>query len=236
MYIYSFFLFKLYFASRLDLPHYQVPVDSLEFYVNSITESYTDIKGDIYNDCTQNYRGDFLNVINKPTRKIASTFQKLRLNAIAEFVLKSGSSDGQRKNKFCDVGFASDQNTGRSVESNGISKPRVLEHSCNPMLAMAAAALSTVIDDIVPPHLRFKAYRDEKRQKEFAETLFPGNLFEAIGFALTNEDHILDIHEDVSNDPDHLFSGVATFSKWLQLSDGKWWRLSIIGYSRRSIP
>jgi hypothetical protein len=229
-------LFKLYFASRLDLPHYQVPVESLEFYVNSISESYTDMKWEIYNDCTKNYRGDFLNVINKPSRKIASTFQKLPLDDIAEFVLKSGSSDGQRKNKFCDVGFASDQNTGRSVESNGISKPRVLEHSCNPLLATAAAALSSVIDNIVPSRLRFKAYRDEKRQKEFADTLSPGNLFEAIRFALTNEDHILDIHEDSSNDPDILFSGVATFSKWLPLSDGKWWRLSIIGYSRRSVP
>lgn len=228
-------MFKLYFASRLDLPHYQVPVELLEFYVNSITESYTDIKWKIYNDCTQNYRGDFLNVINKPSRKIASAFQKLHLDDIAEFVLKSGSSDGQRKNMFCDVGFASDQNTGRSVESNGISKPRVLEHSCCPLLVTAAAALSSVIDNIVPPHLRFKAYRDEKRQIEFADTLSPGNLFEAIRFALTNEDHILDIHEDASNDSDLLFSGVAAFSKWLQLSDGKWWRLSIIGYSRRSV-
>jgi hypothetical protein len=199
-------------------------------------ESYPDIQWEVCNDCTKNYSSDLLNVINRPSRKMASTFQKLDLKSIAEFVLKSGSSDGQRKNKFCDIGFASDQNTGRSIASNGISKPRVLEQSGNSLLTTAAAALSSVLDDIVQPRLRFKAYRDKNRQEEFAATLGTGNLFEAVRFALTNQDHILDIHEDASNDPEPLFSGVVTFSSWLLLSDGTWWRLSIIGYSRRSIP
>jgi hypothetical protein len=49
------------------------------------------------------------------------------LIAIAEFVLQNGGSDGQRKNKYCDIGYASDLNTPRSVESSGVSKPRTLE-------------------------------------------------------------------------------------------------------------
>lgn len=72
------------------------------------------------------------------------------------------------------------------------------------------------------------------RIRDFAATLAPGNIIEAIRFAVTEDDgyNICGCHCDVFNDPD--FARVIIFSKMIR-RDGRDYRISIICYSRKSI-
>jgi hypothetical protein len=234
-YFYASIYTKVYFASRLDVPHYQMPSGQMKTYCSQVERMCPTLSFETFNDSTKNYGGDFLNVCNCPSREIESAMECVDLLAIAEFVLHNGASDGQRKNKYCDIGYASDLNTSRSFASSGISKPRTLEFTDNSLLQSGAVGLSKLVDEVSPPHLKGITYRDPVREAEFSQTIAPLNILDAIRFALTNEDHVLGIHEDTKNCTKTAFRGVINYSRWLTLSDGRWWRLSILGYSRKSI-
>jgi hypothetical protein len=155
-----------------------------------------------FSDSTKNYTRDFLNVFNCPSRKINSAMKCDDLPAaIAKFVLKNGGgSDGQRKNKYCNIGFASDLNTSCLVELGGIIKPRTLECTDNSLLQSGTVGISKLVDKVSPLHLQGIAYRDPERQAKLSEVIAPPlNLLDVICFALINEDHVLGIHEDTKN-------------------------------------
>ena len=69
---------------------------------------------------------------------------------------------------------------------------------------------------------------------EFADKHVEGNLLEVMRVALTNEKYLVGCHADKYNDVLDWNEGVVNFSTWIVI-DGEWWRLSLIGYSRKSI-
>ena len=114
---------KLYFASRLDVPHYQVSAKELPSYLASIEAlkrpdlEVSHIKKD------SDFEGPHLNVFNQLTSRMKDIVKKLPLLELADAVLASTQKDTARGNKCIDVGFASDNNTRRSDEWGGVSHP-----------------------------------------------------------------------------------------------------------------
>ena len=103
------------------------------------------------------------------------------------------------------------------------------------MLGDAVVALSKFALLICPDSMKHKLYQSDKRRLlEFADKHFAGNLLEAMRAALTNEKYLVGCHADKCNDVLDWNEGVVNFSTWIRI-DGEWWRLSLIGCSRKSI-
>ena len=178
----------------------------------------------------------FVNVVNVVTKEMKKIADSMALLELANVVLTSTALDKSRGNRCIDVGFASDLSTKRddSDEWGGLAVPNPLKYSKSPIFIQALVGMSNMISHACPQEMVGKVFADLKRQRLFAGKLGPGNLIEALRVALTNENHLVLPHVDKHNCESEFFQGVINYSCWLQLSDGKWWRLSIIGYSRRS--
>jgi hypothetical protein len=138
-------------------------------------------------DSSKNFRR-LPKCLQSPSHKLISCMKCVDIPAIAEFVLQNGGSDGQRR--FCDIGYASDRNSSRSVESSGVSKPRMLEFTDNPILQSGAVGLSKLLMTFVLTSAR-DCLPGPGSTKEFSRWL-PQNLLDVIRFALTNEEHAWD--------------------------------------------
>jgi hypothetical protein len=225
---------QLYFASRLDIPHYHVAAQQLPSYLRSISSlkridlvvSHIKTHSDL--------EGPHLNVYNKLTREMKKIVETLPLLELADAVLASEQKDKARGNRCIDVGFAGDKNTKRSDEWGGVAVPNPLKDNGRPIFVKALVAMTEMLDLACQPSLRGKVFVDPLREKLFAGKLAPGNRIEALRVALSNEDNMVLPHVDSHNDVSENFQGVINYSCWLQQSTGKWWRLSIIGYSRKA--
>ena len=180
------------------------------------------------------FEGPHLNVFNKLSRKMKPIVDNLPLLELADAVLASKQKDTARGNRCVDVGFASDKNTKRSDEWGGVAVPNPLKDNGRPMFVEALQGMTQMLDLACQPEVKGKVFVDPKREKLFAGTLAPGNRIEALRVALSNEDNMVLPHVDSHNDVSENFQGVINYSCWLKDSTGKWWRLSIIGYSRKS--
>ena len=218
------------------MPHYQLPAANVPGYLDAIAaypEKTISVK--LYDQTSRNYQGSFINVFHQPTPSMENVMGDIDFRAIGELILQKGTSDGSRRNKYIDVGFASDLCTARSKESFGIAKPRRLTNSTAPLLVEAMVALSKLLPKACQPDLRKSAHRDPEREADFSSRLSPGNLFEGGRFGLTDPSHVLAIHEDSHNETSATHSGVLVVSKWVYLSDKAWHRVSCLGFSRKSV-
>ena len=185
---------------------------------------------------SSDHAGPFLNVLNVLTKEMKEIVDSMALLDLANAVFLSTKTDASRGNRCIDVGFASDLSTKRddSEEWGGVAVPNPLEHNKDSIFVQALVGMSAMIRHCCPPEMVGKVFADLKRQGLFAGKLGPGNLIEALRVALTNESHLVLPHVDKHNCVSEFYQGVINYSCWLKLTDGKWWRLSIIGYSRRS--
>lgn len=223
---------EVYFASRLDIPHYHVAAKDLSSYLDAIAAlKRKDLVVQIRKN--QDYEGPFLNVFNTLTRAMEKIAKKMPLKDLAETVLKA-PTDKSRGNKRIDVGFASDLNSKRNDEWGGVAVPNPLADNGPTIFKQALQGMTQMTDEACQPELKGKVFVDALRQRLFAGTLADGNRIEALRVALTNADNLVTIHVDNNNDVSENFQGVINYSCWLLLSDGKWYRLSLIGYSRKS--
>jgi hypothetical protein len=122
-------------------------------------------------------------------------------------------------------------------QDHGVSKPA--EITVDPigkdMFGDAMVALSEFALLLCPDHVKDKLYQGDKRRRlEFADKHVEGNLLEVMRAALTNEKYLVGCHADKHNDVLDWNEGVVNFSTWI-VTDGEWWRLSLVGYSRKSI-
>ena len=114
--------------------------------------------------------------------------------------------------------------------------PNLLKRSEEPIFKEALLSMTNLCHQVCQPEVKGKVFVDAHREAVCASTLVQGNRIEALRLALTNSSsHIVDIHLDGHNCTVDNFKGVINFSRWVLLSDGLWWRLSLIGYSRKSI-
>ena len=183
-------------------------------------------------DC--NYELAELNLFNELSPEMIALAQSMPLRQLAQAVHDSFKEDKSRGNKFIDVGFSSDINTKRDKEFGGVSRPQRLDRSSEPMFEAAMVAMTNMCDLVCQPNVKGKVFRDEVRNRLFAGKHTRGNRIEALRVALTNGKHIVACHVDDKNDVLEYFRGVINYSEWFMI-EGEWWRLSIIGYSRKSI-
>ena len=181
-----------------------------------------------------NHLGPDLNVFNQLTHAMVAIVESLPLEKLARLVLAAKRKDPSRGNQFIDVGFASDRNSTRGAEFGGVSVPRCLDGSELPIYKKAMKAMTKLSDVTCQEEMIGKAFVDKERNALFAGKNNPGNRIEALRVALSNATHLVACHADDKNDVLENFRGVVNYSKWLFL-EGQWWRLSIIGYSRKSI-
>jgi hypothetical protein len=225
---------QVYFASRLDIPHYHVSAEQLPSYLASIEALKRPDLEVSHIKSHSDLEGPHLNVFNKLTRQMRVIVDNLPLVELADAVLASKQKDNARGNRCIDVGFASDVNTRRSDEWGGVAVPNPLKDNGTAIFDAALLGMTQMLDHACQPELVGKVFVDPKRQHLFAGTLVGGNRIEALRVALSNEENMVLPHVDSHNDVSKNFQGVVNYSCWLQQSDGKWWRLSIIGYSRKS--
>jgi hypothetical protein len=95
-------------------------------------------------------------------------------------------------------------------------------------------AMTKLSDIACQEETRGEIFVDKERNALFAGKNNPGNRIEALRVALSNAGHLVACHADDKDDVLENFRGVVNCSKWLFL-EGQWWRLSIIGCSRKSI-
>ena len=179
--------------------------------------------------------GPHLNVFNTLCQEMTEIAAGMPLVELAEKVLLTKSKDSARGNLYIDTGICSDRNSRRSGKHGGVAAPNVLDTTWDPQFLDALLGLTRMLDHACPPELKGKVFVDSEREKLFAARLCPLNRLEAFRAALTNENHLVDCHGDSHNDERPNFSGVITYSKWFLLSDRNWWRLTLIGYSRKSV-
>ena len=179
--------------------------------------------------------GPHMNVFNTLCQEMSEIAAGMPLVQLAEKVLLTKSKDSARGNLFIDTGICSDRSTKRSGKHGGVAEPNILIGTSDPQFLEAMLGLTRMLDHACPPELKGKVFVDAEREKLFAGQIHPLNRLEAFRAALTNENHLVDCHGDSQNDERANFSGVITYSKWFLLSDCQWWRLTLIGYSRKSV-
>jgi hypothetical protein len=185
----------------------------------------------------QDHLGPYMNVFNSLTQSMRTITEALPLKRLAELVLLDNKADTSRGNKYIDTGFSADHNQKRVSRHGGVATPNALKRTITEHSAfhIAMLGMTSLLDHVCQPDVKGKVFVDADREAHFAGTIVAGNRIEALRVALTNSNNILSCHVDDKNDTSENFKGVINFSKWLFLSDGKWWRLSVIGYSRKSV-
>jgi hypothetical protein len=230
---------QVYFARSLNLPHYQVSAEELPAFLKNI-EDYkrVDARQRSLEVCHLRKGSDHLipamNVFNRLTEEMRAVVVDLPLDDLARVVLKTKTVDMTRGNIVVDVGYATDHNSYRDKEDGGVAKPRLLNRSTDPLFQKAMLAMTQMSDLACPPELKGKVFRDEKRNLLFSGKHLEGNRIEALRVALTSASHLVGCHVDGGNDTLPEFEGVINYSVWIFL-EGEWWRLSLIGYSRKAI-
>ena len=231
---------QVYFAARLDIPHYQIAAEMLPEFLLKIASFLSDNKGRkdslevVHLDNLQNHALPELNVFNHLSGVIKSITNRLPLTELADEVHKAFKNDPNRGNKFIDVGFSSDINTKRGKLHGGVSVPQELVRSRETIFETAMLAMTEMCNLVCQPELKDKVFVDKERNALFSGSRIAGNRIEALRVALSNGKHLVRCHTDDKNDVLDGFRGVINYSVW-RVIDGEWWRLSIIGYSRKSI-
>ena len=194
-------------------------------------------------ESSRDYGSPDLNVFNSLTSEMSVIVEGLPLLELAKAVGGSAADKG-RGNIYLDVGYSSDINSKRTHQHGGVAtpqglkqtpqKPPGLKQTMDTMFQTAMLGMTEMADLACQPELRGKVFRDEERNRFFSGSRLPCNRIETLRVALTNTKYIIGCHADDKNDVVPYFQGVVNFSKWLPI-DGEWWRLSLIGYSRKSI-
>jgi hypothetical protein len=229
----------VYFAARLDIPHYQVAAEDLPDHLASVasfndTVDISQFVEVIHLRNTTDHLGSHVNVFNTLSDEMELIAERMPLEELAEAVLDSEQEDGSRGNKYIDVGYASDRNSKRGLDHGGVAKPAPLARSGESMFNEAMVGMTQMCDLSCQSEYKGKLFVCERRQALFSGRQAVGNRIEALRVAMTNADNLVEPHGDDKNDTSPNFQGVVTYSKWLFVQ-GQWWRLSLIGYSRKSI-
>lgn len=227
----SMISWTLYFCRGLNYsPHYQMATNDIFSKYNKkstgfITQTF----------CSNSY-------IKVSHRYDVSNISDEFLDSLIKKIFnakKSNQNNGPRQNYFIDFGFTTSMCTSRSNDSNGISKPLLKPGSNDPLIVKCFSILSSIAKcESCSWISNSPIYSDDRfpdRFNDFSFKICRGNIVEAIRIALVDSNNICHIHEDKHNDPYHSMSTVISIGKIVTMNNGNIWRLSIIGYSRKSI-
>lgn len=222
----------LYICKDLNCPHYQMSINEINkksSYMNSIPHLYYSRSSNSFIHYVFQYH----------EMKVSDTFVTSLVNLVKSKYDKK-SKYKARQRMYLDFGFTTNISTSRYYEnSKGIAKPLLKPGSCLPIVVKCFIILSNIArNELCPWIVDSQIYSDDRfpqRFKEFANTIHNTNMIEAIRIALVDCNNQCSIHEDKHNDPYPKMSSVISLGKVIHQDDGGVSRLSIIGYSRKSI-
>jgi hypothetical protein len=230
-----------YYAGSLDRPHYQISRAEYDEYRSNVTIFSKKRRLTIpVNEFLpgENCSGPNCTVVNILSPQMKACFEPVDFERLGQHVKMRSKCDPSRGNVYVDTGWASNLSSRRvKGEDCGVAKPAELtpHPSGKEIFADAMVALSKFSLLICPDSMSKKLNQvDKRRTSEFAAKHVKGNLLEVMRVALTNEKYLVGCHADKFNDVLEWNKSVVNFSTWI-LIDGEWWRLSLIGYSRKSI-
>ena len=230
-----------YFAGSLDRAHYHLSRVEYQEFCCKVGQLSNILRRKIpVNEFPrgENNFGSNCNVVNRLSPEMKECFETVDFASLGAYVKTHSKCDSSRGNLYIDSGWASNLSSRRvKGEDYGVSKPAeiTVDPPGKEIFADAMVSLSKFALLICPHSMKEKLYQaDKRRQLEFADKHVEGNLLEVMRVALTNEKYLVGCHADKYNDVLDWNEGVVNFSTWIVI-DGEWWRLSLIGYSRKSI-
>jgi hypothetical protein len=230
-----------YFAGSLDRAHYHLSRVEYQEFCCKVGQLSNILRRKIpVNEFPrgENNFGPNCNVVNRLSPEMKECFETVDFASLGAYVKTHSKCDSSRGNLYIDSGWASNLSSRRvKGEDYGVSKPAeiTVDPPGKEIFADAMVSLSKFALLICPHSMKEKLYQaDKRRQLEFADKHVEGNLLEVMRVALTNEKYLVGCHADKYNDVLDWNEGVVNFSTWIVI-DGEWWRLSLIGYSRKSI-
>ena len=222
----------LYICRDLNSPHYQMPINEVKdkiMTMNTIPQLY--ILGGSNSFIHSVFHYNEMNISDSFTNSLIKLIK-------SNYDKKSKAKPRQRM--FLDFGFTTNISTSRCSDTmNGISKPLLKPGSTLPLIVKCFSILSYVAKNQQCPWIfDSHIYTDDRfpdRFPEFSQRIHNTNIVEAIRIALVDCNNLCSIHEDKHNDPYPKMSSVLSLGKIIHQDDGRVSRLSIIGYSRKSI-
>ena len=185
---------------------------------------------------TENFKDEFLIVINhfQPYSKILDYVQQIDDSYLIPEVLSRAKLDKNRGNVKMDFGFSCGQNLQRDPDQFGVTRPRVLDQTKEPVFLDIQKQLSQ-LSDLVSDQFNLAFYHQEEDiHLEFAQKLHPEGIIPSWRAAGQGPNQFLEVHEDANNDSRPLMSPVGVLSRIYQTQGGPL-RLTKIGYSRQSL-
>ena len=243
--IQTFYIFEMskhnyYLAQSLTHhPHYSLLRSEVDDFNEALTAFQTK-HGESFSihriSSKENYFDNFLLVLNDfdnlPT--INEFIHRMDNTLLLSDVVSTAKLDNNRGNFKIDCGYSSGQNLERDVDDYGVTRPRLLERTRQPIYLEIQLQLGTLLDMICDHFSLPKYNRVDDLHLKFANKIQPGGLIAAWRTAVLSNDAVLEVHEDYLNDPHELMSPVGVLSCIYQTPQGPL-RLTKIGYSRQSL-
>lgn len=217
-YIYELSAESYYLAQSLTShPHYSVLRSEFEDFDKALSQFQAKNRSCRIKRIavTENFQDEFLTVINDFT---AFNNIKQFVDTVSDVTLFSqlatdGKLDTNRGNVKIDFGFACGQNLERNLDALGVTRPRILDRTMDPVFLDVQRQLS-VLTDLVSKSCNLPLYhRVGNIHVDFAARLHPDGLIPAWRVAQNEPNQFLEVHEDSNNDRRPLMSPVGVFSR-----------------------
>jgi hypothetical protein len=224
--------------SLTNHPHYSIlPSELLEF--EHALEKYRTTNRSIKIKRIQrheNYSDPFLIVINNfKTYPVLQNFVASVDDAtLLPELFSKCKLDVNRGNWKMDFGYSSGQNLERDMEEYGVTRPRLLDRTKEPVFAEVQKELSVILDMTSDIFQLPKYHRQDDIDKVFAASIHPLGLYTAWRVAAHGPNAHVQIHEDSLNESRPMMSPVGVLSRIYEINGGPI-RLTKIGYSRQSL-
>jgi hypothetical protein len=225
--------------SLTNHPHYSILRSEIDDFEKALSAFHRK-----HRNCTiirvtpnANYKDDFLIVINKPAAfpSFHDSLNEIDDSQLLCELRSQGKLDTIRGNVKIDLGFACGQNLERDLDDFGVTRPRLLDRTKEPLFLAVQKQLSTLLDLVCDSHGKERYHRVGNIHEKFAQTLQEDVIIPSWRVAITGPNDYLEVHEDGHNDKRPLMSPVGVLSRLYLTNDGALVRMTKIGYSRQSL-
>jgi hypothetical protein len=185
---------------------------------------------------SENFQDDFLLVINNFTEYpvLRNFLASIDDSQLLPEVLLVATLDTNRGNCKIDCGYSTGQNLVRELEDFGMTRPRLLDKTREPVFLVVCKDLSLLVDLVSETFSLPKYYRLDNFHSMFCQEFHPAAIIPAWRVAISRPEQFLEVHEDANNESRALMSPVGVLSRLVHSDIGPL-RLTKIGYSRKSL-
>ena len=210
IHIHTFYLIELspdnyYQAQSLSHhPHYSILRSEFSDYEQALLQFQSlhlckikRIKAD------QNFQDDFLIVINdfKEYPTLNCVLANVNDSHLLSELLSNAKLDKNRGNWKMDFGFACGQNLHRDLDEYGVTQPRILTRSSEPVFIDIQKQLSIILDVVSLQFNLPSFHRMDEIHLLYSSQLHSNGLYPAWRAAAHGRNNFVDVHEDSLNNP-----------------------------------